>query len=590
MERTRILHYEMGSRLGRGGMGEVYQATDLRLDRRVALKFVAPELAADPEALERFEREARAAAALHHPHIATLFAFEHDGDRTFIAMELVGGESLRTRILRGPLPVAEALSIARDVAGALALAHRRGIAHRDVKPENLMFDDDGRIKLMDFGLARAVAATRITMTGTTLGTAAYMAPEATRGATGPPADVFALGIVLYEMLTGALPFPAESPLAMMFVIANEEPKPVRVARPEVSEAVAALIGRMLEKDPEARPDAASVARELAALTGAPPPPPANDTVELDVKRVPHTLAPVAPAPPPVRRHARAAIVFGGLAVAIAAALLLLVLRPKGDGHDRAVALDNEGYDLLRADSVAAARSKFEAALAADPRSGEATLNLAYTMLRLGDRSRAAELYGRVIRDHPGDPHRLAQAHAGLGDIAMNDASYPAAIEHYGQANALDSTIVANPNNLAFALIGAGRLDEAEAVLRQAMRRFPGVASLYKNAALIHFQRGEYVLALALVDDGIKLDPTLAAAWALRSRIDLRRGKLADASADRDRFADLHPPAADVQLLDAEIAGVEAVTPSPSHVGRHPATPLVPTPPRVDSLHTHRRGT
>jgi serine/threonine-protein kinase len=184
MESKRISHYEVGRLLGRGGMGEVYEAVDLDLDRRVALKFVAPELSADGESLRRFEREARAAAALNHPHIATLYAFERASGRPFIAMELVGGESLRDRIRRGPMPIPESLAIARDVAAALALAHKRGIAHRDVKPENLMFDEDGVVKVMDFGLARAVQASRITASGWTLGTAAYMPPESVRGETG----------------------------------------------------------------------------------------------------------------------------------------------------------------------------------------------------------------------------------------------------------------------------------------------------------------------------------------------------------------------------------------------------------------------
>ena len=152
MENTRISHYEVGRKLGRGGMGEVYEAVDLDLGRRVALKFVAPELSADSESLKRFEREARSAAALHHPHIATLFAFERAEGRPFIAMELLDGESLRARIVRGHLPVAEALAVARDVAEALALAHPRGIAHPDNKPENLMFDEDGAVKVKDFGL------------------------------------------------------------------------------------------------------------------------------------------------------------------------------------------------------------------------------------------------------------------------------------------------------------------------------------------------------------------------------------------------------------------------------------------------------
>ncbi|HKQ57566.1 MAG TPA: serine/threonine-protein kinase, partial [Candidatus Eisenbacteria bacterium] len=245
MEHTRISHYELGRRLGRGGMGEVYEALDVDLDRRVALKFVAPELAADADALKRFEREARAAAALNHPHIAILYAFERDGDRSFIAMELVGGDSVRDRIQRGPLPIHAALTIARDAAGALALAHRRGIAHRDVKPENLMFDEDGAVKLMDFGLARAIQASRMTATGSTLGTAAYMPPESVRDGAGAPGDVFSLGVTLHEMLSGALPFSGDSPLAMLYTIANEPPKPLRDVRPDAPKAVEGLILRML---------------------------------------------------------------------------------------------------------------------------------------------------------------------------------------------------------------------------------------------------------------------------------------------------------------------------------------------------------
>src|SRR5689334_7340170 len=186
MDGTRVTHFQVGRLLGRGGMGEVYEATDLDLDRRVALKFIAPDLAADAESLNRFEREARSAAALNHPNIATLYSFERDGERRFIAMELVEGDSLRERIRGGPMPIPDALAIARDVAAALALAHRRGIVHRDIKPENLMFGVEHRVKVMDFGLARAALASRLTMTGSTLGTAGYMSPELIRGESGPP--------------------------------------------------------------------------------------------------------------------------------------------------------------------------------------------------------------------------------------------------------------------------------------------------------------------------------------------------------------------------------------------------------------------
>ena len=271
MEQSRISHYRIGRMLGRGGMGEVYEAEDLDLGRHVALKFIAPELAADPQNLKRFEHEARSAASLNHPNIATLYAFERADGRSFIAMELVAGESLRARLRRGPLPLAEALIVARDVAAALSLAHRRGLIHRDVKPENLMFDEDGRIKVMDFGLARAAEATRLTMTGSAVGTAAYMSPESVRGQATTASDVFALGIVLHEMLTGDLPFAGDSALALMFTIVNEPPRPLRQARPGVPEPLEELVSRLLSKNPAERPDAATTSRELASIAGSPLP-------------------------------------------------------------------------------------------------------------------------------------------------------------------------------------------------------------------------------------------------------------------------------------------------------------------------------
>src|SRR5262249_13210162 len=157
---------------------------------------------------------------------------ERDGERSFIAMERMTGGSVRDRIAAGRLPVGQALAIARDTAGALAHAHQRGIVHRDVKPENLMFSEGGIVKLMDFGLARAAQAPRLTLPGSALGTAAYMPPEATRDGAGPPGDVWALGVTLHEMLAGELPFAGDTPLALLYTSANEEPKPLRTARPE----------------------------------------------------------------------------------------------------------------------------------------------------------------------------------------------------------------------------------------------------------------------------------------------------------------------------------------------------------------------
>ncbi|NOT33678.1 MAG: serine/threonine protein kinase, partial [Candidatus Eisenbacteria bacterium] len=294
----RISHYEIVRRLGQGGMGEVFEATDLDLGRRVALKFVVDRLAHQPNDLKRFEREARVAGSLHHPHIATLFSFDRSTERPFIVMELLAGRTLREVVMLGPMPVAEALGIARDVAGALAYAHRQRVVHRDIKPENLMFDAEGTIKVTDFGLAKIAEVSRITTTGATLGTASYMSPESVRAAQnfeteevfgdGAPADVFALGVTLYEMLTGSLPFRGSNALATLYAIANDPPRPLRDLRPEIAGEVDALVDRLLLKDPSRRPTAAEVAIELATLTGVAPSP--AWSVASERARLPDSLA------------------------------------------------------------------------------------------------------------------------------------------------------------------------------------------------------------------------------------------------------------------------------------------------------------
>ena len=547
MEHSQISHYEIGRLLGRGGMGEVYEARDLDLDRRVALKFVAPEMAADAEALKRFEREARAAAALNHPHIATLFAFERDGSRTFIAMELVGGESLRERIRRGPMPIPEALAVARDVAGALALAHRRGIVHRDVKPENLMFDEDGVVKLMDFGLARAAHASRMTMTGSTLGTAAYMPPESVRGGAAAPGDVFALGVMLHEMIAGALPFSGDSPLALLYTIANEEPKPLREARPDVPEAASALVARMLVKDPEQRPDAATVARELASLTGAPLPPGAGDTVELEVSRVPsppvegagEALMPAAEAalaPVPRVRRRR----WGGIALVLlvvpAVWITLGLTRGcarRGDErrHQEAVALDNRGIEAAQRGQVDAARGLFEQALVREPGYGEAMVGLGEVLRRQGERARAESLFLAVLRRPGNPPGVLARARSLLGLMDLDAGVWESAAENLAASFQLDSTSAAAYNNYGLALLKVGRAEEAVPLLERALRRFPTVAALSKNAGLAAYGLGEDERALRYLDRALILDPSLTTARGARACVRARLRDMASARAD-----------------------------------------------------------
>jgi hypothetical protein len=274
--RYRLLH-----RIAVGGMGSVWEAEDELLHRPVAVKLLSDALASDPRFIERFRREARAAAGLTHPNVAGVFDYGEDGDGAYIVMELIPGETLAARLYReGRLPPAESVRIAAEAAAALESAHGAGVLHRDIKPGNIMLTPDGTVKVMDFGIASPVAgaAQRLTATGTTLGTATYISPEQASGGSATPAsDVYSLGVVLYEMLTGHPPFEAEEPVAVAVAHVRESPRPVRSLAPDVPPQVAAATERALEKDPALRPESAAAFARLLTDPGAqaeaPPAPP-----------------------------------------------------------------------------------------------------------------------------------------------------------------------------------------------------------------------------------------------------------------------------------------------------------------------------
>jgi serine/threonine protein kinase/tetratricopeptide (TPR) repeat protein len=224
-----ISHYRILEKLGGGGMGVVYKARDLRLDRPVALKFLPPQLSANPEARERFLQEAKSASALDHPNTCTVHQIDSTDDgQLFIVMTLYQGETLDRRLVaRGRLPVAEAVEIALGAARGLARAHQGGIVHRDVKPSNLMITQEGLVKILDFGIARLAGASRVTHTGKVVGSIDYMSPEHARGDdVDPRTDVWSLGVVLYEMLTGERPFRGGNDQAVLYQILNGNPRPL----------------------------------------------------------------------------------------------------------------------------------------------------------------------------------------------------------------------------------------------------------------------------------------------------------------------------------------------------------------------------
>jgi eukaryotic-like serine/threonine-protein kinase len=266
--------YEISRLLGAGGMGRVYLARDRSLSREVALKVLDDRHAENPEFVERFRREAKAAASLSHPNMVTVYDAGEDDETPYIAMEYVPEGTLKNKLQeRGALPPRVAIGITLEVANALAAAHEKGIVHRDIKPENVLVTDQGHAKVGDFGIARAATATAITETDLILGSVRYLSPEQAKGEeVGPPSDLYSLGVVLYEMLTGRVPFDEENPIATAMKHVSEEPASPRELDPTIPKALEAITLKLLKKDPEQRYQSATkLAEDLDGLLVGPIP-------------------------------------------------------------------------------------------------------------------------------------------------------------------------------------------------------------------------------------------------------------------------------------------------------------------------------
>ncbi|HMA16946.1 MAG TPA: serine/threonine-protein kinase, partial [Thermoanaerobaculia bacterium] len=331
---TRLGPYEIENQLGRGGMGEVYRARDTRLGREVAVKILPPTLASDPESVRRFEKEARAVASLSHPHVVPLFDVGEEGGLRYAVTELVSGETLRNRLAQGALPVREAAEIAAQIAEGLAAAHDRGVVHRDVKPDNVVLSASGFARILDFGLAKRTGSaigveadedelTRselLTEPGVVAGTVGYMSPEQVRGeAADGRSDIFSLGVVLWEMLTGRRPFTGDSHVETLNAILKEEPQP-ELALDGLPPELSRIVRRCLEKRKENRyHSAADLAHDLRSAVAEAP--------------RSRTVAPT-PRARPLRARTTPLVVGAAVLLAAIAVVVTLVVR-RGRSAERA---------------------------------------------------------------------------------------------------------------------------------------------------------------------------------------------------------------------------------------------------------------
>jgi DNA-binding winged helix-turn-helix (wHTH) protein/tetratricopeptide (TPR) repeat protein len=523
----RINHYEILAPVGGGAMGEVYKARDLRLGRVVALKFLPAELTRDPCARRRFLREAQAVALLDHPNVATIYeAGETEGGRVFLALAFYEGETLQQKLAPGPLPLPEAVAIARQIARGLAAAHRMQIVHRDVKPANIVVLPDGMVKLLDFGLAKMAGATTLTRLGSSPGTPAYKSPEQSRGEkVDPRSDLWALGVVLYEMVTGRLPFGGEYEQAVIYAILNEPPRPFEDPGAFPSE-LAAVIERALAKDPAARHATA-------------------EDLEEDLARIPLDAGGEAAPRRPARPRFQSPLPRRWLAVGLAALVALGIVwgvwqwrKPRWEFAPEVARLVEQGDRLeWRGDTkrtFTIAENAYRKALALAPANPLIKAELAALLCRFEShfpepsrrqeiRQLAAEAVKRAP-DHPmpwvaraklllldGKPKEAEEAaskaveqgpvfdrgYTVLGEALIAQGRFDEGLEKIRQAVDLGQGYLRARLVLASKLQAASRYDEAAAELRKVLVYDPDHPTANQNLGAIYLENGRNLDAIPL---------------------------------------------------------------------------------------------
>ena len=537
--------YRIDAKIGQGGMGVVFRATDEKLRRPVALKVLSDGLVKDAERRRRFLREARIAAAITHPNIATVHDIgETDDGHIYIAMELIEGPSLRQWIERGAMDTATAVQIAKDLTRALIKAHQLGIVHRDLKPDNIMVSEQLEVKVLDFGLAKPLeqanvpsSASVITEAGQLLGTPGYMSPEQAAGrAVDGRTDIFAIGVVLYEMATGARPFRGSSSIDIIIATARDEPAAPSALVASLSEDLERVILRCLEKNADARyGDASELMRALEDVgelaEGSPrPAPPARPAT--DASSLPTQASLVGTASPPNRRRGPAWMVLAGFgAVAtLAAAVRFLgpgMVRPQGSPRPVATAVTDLPPPISTNPAVIA---EYAAGIQA---------------LHDCDWGTAQAHFTRVVELDP----LLALGQLRLAMVAEGTLDESLRRDHYAKAITLRSQLSERDRGMMAALepiLQRLREDRVEAVkrLRVLSDRYPGDVEILVWLA---FLQGSTSAGLAFADRALALDPKDGQAWQTRGDVLATLGRTEESRASYERCGALSPASAECFL-------------------------------------------
>ena len=555
-----VSHYEVTHCLGAGGMGEVYAARDMLLGRRVAIKILQTAGVVTEESRLRFLQEARAASALNHPNIVTIYDIVREQDMDCIVMELVEGETLDVRKARGPVPLQEALEIIDKIADALATTHQQGIVHRDLKPGNVMLTPSGGVKVLDFGLAKLLAelpagsntpASPRTQSGFIVGTPAYMSPEQVKGQpVDGRSDIFTLGTIAFELLTGANPFEADSVVATMHNIAYDDLPPVE----NLPAAATGLVARMLAKDREQRFQSASDLRSAIADLRA------GRTVAEASATPPTLVIPQKPPSPSWRRAAIAAAVVTVLALGIGASQLWRMRTDPPRGTSRAAEIftpPKTAHDHVRRANellgafwrkgyVDSAIAEYQRAIALEASHAPAHAGLAMAYLRKYyldvDRDPAwLDLATKNARHAVSLDAQLAGAHVALAVAELNRGNTDAARKE------LEQTLLRDPGNAAahrwlgdaasrlkdnataeaelkkaielrprdaelHSALGAffyktARYKEAEGAFRQAAAIAPDYAPAYRNLGAVLHMLGDYAGAATAMQQSLEIEPS-----------------------------------------------------------------------------------